>query len=72
MVPYLDFYCDFEKVIDNPRLTIPGGEIDIFSQLRQIEHCLFLGMSEKAETIANSLINNKQFPKTIVNIEPWN
>ena len=63
MVPYLDFYYDFENVIDNPRLTIPSGEIDIFSQLRQIEHCLFLGMSEKAETIANSLINNKSIPE---------
>jgi hypothetical protein len=63
MVPYLDFYRDFDSVIDNPNLTIQSGEFDLFSQLRQIEHCLFLGMTDKAETIANSLVTNKNIPK---------
>jgi hypothetical protein len=64
VLPYFDFYKDFEAVIDNPRETIETGEFDLASHLRQIEHCLFIGEFEKSKRLADALRNNIAMPES--------
>jgi len=64
ILPSLDFYRDLTTVIDNPNLSLQGGEFDLQSNLRQIEHCLFLKDFEKARKLADSLKSDSSMPKS--------
>ncbi len=62
ILPHLNYFKDFEAVIDNPSLTIVSGEFDLAAHLRQIEHCLFLGDGQKARKLAASLAKDTTMP----------
>lgn len=55
IIPYLNQFDSFEKIILNPNKYYEDGQFDLFSNLRQIEHCLFLGNLELARKIRHKL-----------------
>jgi len=61
IIPYLDQFDSFEKIILNPNKYIEDGQFDLFSSLRQIEHSIFIDNFKLANDIRSKL--SSEIPK---------